>query len=146
MRILVLNGPNLNLLGRREPDTYGSATLTDLERQLRERFPAHTIEFRQSNVEGELIDRLHEANGAADGVIFNPGGYTHSSIALRDAVAAIDAPVVEVHISNTAARESFRHVSLIAPVCAGQITGFGLDGYRLAVLALEARLNRADGA
>lgn len=146
MRILVLNGPNLNLLGRREPDTYGSATLADLEKQLRERFPAHTIEFRQSNVEGELIDRLHEANGEADGVIFNPGGYTHSSVALRDAVAAIDAPVVEVHISNTAARESFRHVSLIAPVCAGQITGFGLDGYRLAVLALEARLNPADGA
>jgi 3-dehydroquinate dehydratase-2 len=144
MRLLVLNGPNLNLLGKREPDTYGVATLGDLEARLRRLFPSHEFDFFQSNVEGELIDRLHAADGDVDGVVFNPGGYSHTSVALRDAIAAVDVPIVEVHISNVAARESFRHHSLTAAACIGQIAGFGSDSYRLGVLALERRLKRPD--
>lgn len=142
MRILILNGPNLNLLGSREPATYGAATLQDLERSLKEAFPEHELSFVQSNVEGELIDALHGASNL-DGVVFNPGGYTHTSVALRDAVASVEVPVVEVHISNVAAREPFRHTSLIAPMCIGHIAGFGVSGYRLGVLAIE---DHAQGA
>ncbi len=134
MNILILNGPNLNLLGTREPETYGRATLADLEAGLQAAFPGVAFAFFQSNHEGALIDRLHEAHReAVGGVIFNPGGFTHTSVALRDAVAAIDPPVVEVHLSNVHAREAFRHRSLLAPVCAGQISGLGRAGYHLAV-------------
>lgn len=134
MDLLILNGPNLNLLGEREPATYGRETLADVERALRGRFEGIALSFVQSNHEGELIDRLHEAHRAKrDGVVFNPGGYTHTSVALRDAVAGISVPVIEVHLSNVHAREAFRHRSLIAPVCVGQIAGLGTAGYHLAV-------------
>lgn len=134
MKILVLNGPNLNLLGSREPEIYGRATLADLESELREAFPDVTFFFYQSNSEGALIDRLHTGfRDEIDGVVFNPGAYTHTSVALRDAVAGTGLPVVEVHLSNIHAREAFRHRSLIAPVCAGQISGLGRHGYHLAV-------------
>ena len=134
MNILILNGPNLNLLGSREPDVYGSTTLSDLKADLRRAFPDVTLDFFQSNHEGALIDRLHAANQEdVTGVVFNPGGFTHTSVALRDAVASITVPVVEVHISNVHAREDFRHRSLLAAVCAGQIVGLGLAGYNLAV-------------
>ncbi|MBT8400054.1 MAG: type II 3-dehydroquinate dehydratase [Rhodothermia bacterium] len=143
MKIAVINGPNLNLLGRREPGVYGSASLDELSKALRDEFADVAFSFFQSNVEGELIDELQRADrdGAA-GIVFNPGGYTHTSVALRDAVAAISVPVIEVHISNVAAREPFRHVSMIAPECAGQIAGFGVDGYALAVTALLRRVSR----
>ena len=139
MTLLILNGPNLNLLGTREPDTYGAETLADVEDGLRTTFPEIDFSFRQDNSEGALIDHLHAAHAhALDGVVFNPGGYTHTSVALRDAVAAIDPPVVEVHISNVHAREAFRHQSRIAPVCVGQIAGLGTAGYTLAVRYLRA--------
>ena len=134
MTLLVLNGPNLNLLGTREPDTYGSETLADVEATLRDAFPNVAFAFRQDNSEGALIDHLHAAHEQSlDGVVFNPGGYTHTSVALRDAIAAVDPPVVEVHLSNIHARESFRHQSRVAPVCVGQISGLGTAGYALAV-------------
>ena len=134
MKLLVLNGPNLNLLGTREPETYGSATLADLEKALKSSFPQVAFSFYQSNHEGALIDKLHETQkNAIQGVVFNPGAYTHTSIALRDAIAGIEVPVVEVHISNIHARESFRHQSLLAPVCIGQLCGLGLSGYFSAV-------------
>jgi 3-dehydroquinate dehydratase-2 len=143
MNILVLNGPNLNLLGTRETSVYGGKTIDDLREEMTSSFPHVTFSFFQSNQEGVLIDRLHATNGdGTDAVIFNPGGYTHTSVALRDAVASIEAPVVEVHISNVAAREPFRHVSLIAPACTGQISGFGLQGYQIAVQALVLRESR----
>lgn len=134
MRILILNGPNLNLLGEREPDVYGKTTLKDLEAQLRMAFPDVTLQFFQSNHEGALMDRLHQAfRDQMDGVVFNPGGYTHTSVALRDAIAGTQLRVVEVHISNVHARESFRHHSYLAPVCVGQISGLGISGYTLAL-------------
>ena len=139
--IYVLNGPNLNLLGTREPKTYGRATLKDLEKLCRDAGKRHKIdiEFHQSNHEGELIDWIHEA-GAKDaaGVVINPGGYTHSSVAIRDAVAAVDIPVIEVHISNIFAREDFRHFSHIAPVAKATLSGFGITGYALAIDGLAA--------
>lgn len=131
--LLVLNGPNLNLLGTREPDTYGTASLDAIEADLADAFPAVTFSFRQRNGEGALIDDLHTAHEQSlDGVVFNPGGYTHTSVALRDAVAAINPPVVEVHLSNVHAREDFRRTSRIAPACVGQISGLGPTGYHLA--------------
>ena len=137
MKILILNGPNLNLIGQREPDTYGSATLLDLENGLSQSFPKINFVFHQSNEEGRIINQLQEtANNDIDGVVLNAGGYTHSSVAIRDAIAAIDVPVVEVHISNVYAREAFRHKSVIAAVCAGNISGFGLKSYHLGVSAL----------
>lgn len=139
--ILVLHGPNLNLLGEREVDVYGRTDLEAINEALRRRAEARgvRIEILQSNHEGVLIDALHEARTWAKGVIFNPGGYTHTSVALRDAVAAIRIPVVEVHLSNVQAREPFRHRSLIAPVAWGQIAGFGALGYLLAFDALMHR-------
>lgn len=132
--VLVLNGPNLNRLGTREPDVYGALTLSDIEATLRERFPDLSLRFEQSNSEGALIDALHAADTVETaGVVFNPGGYAHTSVALRDAIASISTPVVEVHISNVYARESFRHTSMLTAVCAGLITGFGVTGYTLAV-------------
>ena len=140
MTVLVLNGPNLNLLGVREPDTYGTTTLADIESTLGEAFPEVTVRFEQDNSEGALIDHLHAAHeNGLDGVVFNPGGYTHTSVALRDAVAAVDPPVAEVHLSNIHAREDFRRTSRIAPACVGQMSGFGAAGYRLAVRFLARR-------
>ena len=134
MRLLIVSGPNLNLLGKREPATYGSVTLWDIETRLKEKFPSVKFEFYQSNSEGALIDELQKAiDGAFDGVVINPGAYGHYSYAIRDAVAALKIPVVEVHVSNIYAREEFRKNSVIAPVCKGVITGFGAMGYELAV-------------
>lgn len=130
MRILILNGPNLNLLGTREPEIYGNQTFLEYFKKLQTHFQGE-LEYIQTNVEGELINALH--NSSHDGIILNAGGYTHTSVALRDAVAGIQIPVVEVHISNLAQREEFRHNSFITAVCAGSIMGFGLDGYRLAL-------------
>lgn len=139
MKILILNGPNLNLQGRRETGVYGTQSFGDFFAALQARFPQAVLEYFQSNVEGELIDALQQAEGRFDGVVFNAGGYTHTSVALRDAIAAIAVPVVEVHISSILAREEFRHVSLLAPVAVGSIMGFGLDSYRLGVEALLER-------
>lgn len=142
MNFLLLNGPNLNLLGSREPDVYGHETLGEIEARIAELAAANDDELRavQANGEGQLIDALHDANGWADGALFNPGGYTHTSVALRDAVAAVGFPVVEIHLSNPAAREEFRHRSLIAGVCVGSIVGFGSAGYDAAYAALRSRL------
>jgi 3-dehydroquinate dehydratase-2 len=139
--VYVLNGPNLNLLGTREPETYGHATLKDLERLCRDRAILHKLdlEFRQSNHEGDLIDWIHEARAKkAIGIVLNAGGYTHTSVAIRDAVAAVSIPVVEVHISNIFARDSFRHHSHIAPVARASLCGFGIEGYALAIEGLAA--------
>lgn len=137
MKILFLNGPNLNLLGQREPEVYGRTTLADIEKKVRERanqFKAD-IDFRQSNLEGELVNWIQEAKGKFDVIVLNAAAYTHTSIALRDAIAAVGVPTIEIHLSNVHAREEFRHKSLIAPVCSGQILGFGEKSY---VLAVEA--------
>jgi 3-dehydroquinate dehydratase II len=138
LQILVLHGPNLNLLAVREPEIYGALTLAEIDRRLAAHGKSLDLEVRtfQSNSEGALIDALHDARQWARGVVFNPGGYTHTSVALRDAVAAIGLPVIEVHLSNTQAREDFRHRSLIAPVCVGSIMGFGWISYKLALQAL----------
>ena len=130
-RVLILNGPNLNLLGKRAPEVYGSETFEDYFVQLKSEFGSIDLTYFQSNVEGELINKIQEFDG--DGIILNAGGYTHTSVAIRDAIDAVSTPVVEVHISNIAGREEFRHVSLLSPVCEGCIFGFGLSGYRLAL-------------
>ena len=145
MKLMLLNGPNLNLLGTREPDVYGSDTLADLVKLVSEHAAGHGIEITatQSNVEGELVNALHDARDWADGVIFNPGGYTHYSVALRDAISAIELPVIEVHMSNVQAREDFRHESVVGAVCLGTIAGFGVTSYRLAVDAMADHLDQA---
>ncbi len=140
MKLLILNGPNLNLLGQREPGIYGSGTMEDCLAELRQRYPEVEFDYFQSNVEGELINRLQAAASDTDGIAFNAGGYTHTSVAIHDAIRAIRVPVVEVHISNVHSRESFRHHSVIASACRGVVCGFGLDSYRLAVEGLLAAL------
>lgn len=136
MKILILNGPNLNLLGVREPGVYGKESFPDYLRYLQNKYKQVEIHYEQSNVEGELINKIHEIGFEYDGVILNAGAYTHTSIALADAVSAVKSPVVEVHISNTAKRETFRHTSYLSAVCCGTITGFGLNSYELALMAL----------
>lgn len=144
MKIAVVNGPNLNLLGTREPKTYGHATLGDVETLCREAAGRRklAIEFRQSNHEGEIVDSIHEAGAKkAAGIVINAGAYTHTSVAIRDAIAAIELPVIEVHISNIFARESFRHHSHIAPVAKASLCGFGIEGYALAIEGLAAMID-----
>ena len=133
MKIAIINGPNLNLLGKRETGIYGDSSFESYLSELKNKFPAMELEYFQSNVEGEIINKLHETGFSFDGIVLNAGGYTHTSIAIGDAIAAITTPVVEVHISNIFAREDFRHVSYIAPKCKGSISGFGLQGYELAL-------------
>lgn len=140
MQILIINGPNLNLLGKREPEIYGARTFEDYFSDLKKKFSGISLSYFQSNVEGEIINKLHEAGFSFDGIILNAGGYTHTSVAIADAIASIKSPVVEVHISNIHAREEFRHQSLIAKNCKGVITGFGLDSYRLALEGLTGTI------
>jgi len=142
VKILVVNGPNLNLLGKREPEVYGGQTLSDLISELQLTFPKIEIDSYQSNVEGELINELQSADTNFDGVVLNAGGYTHTSVAIRDVIAGIDTPVVEVHMSNIAAREEFRHNSLISAVCVGSIAGFGKHSYNLGIQALRNYLGQ----
>ncbi|MDR1200425.1 MAG: type II 3-dehydroquinate dehydratase [Tannerellaceae bacterium] len=132
----IINGPNLNLLGKREPTVYGNTSFEDYLEVLRNQYPSCKIDYYQSNVEGELIDKIHEAGFSYDGIILNAGAYTHTSVALHDAIKAIASPVVEVHISNVHTREEFRHHSMISAACKGVIAGFGLKSYELALLAL----------
>lgn len=140
MNIQIINGPNLNLLGKREPEVYGNKTFDTFYEELKKRFPDVRFSYYQSNVEGEIINKLQEVGFSADAIVLNGGAYTHTSIAIHDAIAAIKTPVVEVHISNIYAREEFRHTSLITSKCAGLITGFGMEGYALAVQwALQTR-------
>ncbi len=137
MKIQILNGPNLNLIGQREKQIYGDIRLEDYLKLLREHFADITLYDHQTNLEGELVDRIQRAGKEVNGVVLNAGGYTHTSVSIRDAIASIGIPVVEVHVSNIYQRESFRHESYIAPVCEGSIIGFGLDGYRLAIEGLR---------
>jgi|SRR5271156_5385416 len=147
MKILFLNGPNLNLLGQREPEVYGKTTLADIEADVRKQarqFKA-TVDFRQSNLEGELVGWIQDAKDRFDVIVINAAAYTHTSIALRDAIAAVGVPTIEIHLSNVHAREKFRHKSLIAPVCCGQITGFGAKSYILALqAAVDVKVNKSD--
>jgi 3-dehydroquinate dehydratase-2 len=143
MRILFLNGPNLNLLGQREPEVYGAMTLADIEANVRARAKelGVDVDFRQTNLEGELVTWVQAAKGKFDAIVLNAAAYTHTSVALRDAIAGVAIPTIEIHLSNVHAREEFRHKSLIAPVCIGQIAGFGWRSY---VLGLEASVNVTD--
>ncbi len=134
--IEIINGPNLNLTGRREPEIYGSVTMEQYLDELRQSFPEVQIGYYQSNVEGEIINRIHEVGFSADGIIINAGGYSHTSVALHDALAAVPAPAIEVHLSNIFAREEYRHHSLLTSACRGIICGLGLKGYKLALNAL----------
>jgi 3-dehydroquinate dehydratase II len=141
MKLLILNGPNLNLLGKRETDVYGSMSFEDAFKQLLHLFSSIQLDYFQSNIEGEIISKIQSSDGFYEGVIINPGGYSHTSVAIADAIRAIEVPVIEVHISNLFARESFRHVSLTGAACAGCITGFGLKGYQMAVQAFLDGIN-----
>lgn len=147
-RVLVLNGPNLNLLGTREPEVYGADTLDDVLDRMRRHVEGRDVELRsvQSNIEGELVDALHEARAWADGVVFNPGAYTHYSVALRDAISGTGLAVVETHLSNVHAREEFRHRSVLAAVCVGVVAGFGADSYLLALDGLLGHVERRGAA
>jgi len=138
-KLQIINGPNLNLLGRRELGVYGSQSFENYFPELQSRFKTVSLFYFQSNIEGELVSKMHEVGFDFDGVIFNAGGYTHTSVALHDAIAAITTPVVEVHISNIYAREEFRHKSIITSKCAGLISGFGLEGYAMAIQYLMGR-------
>ena len=133
MKIIIINGPNLNLLGKREPDIYGNQTFEDYYKSVQEQFPKITLEYFQSNIEGELIDKIQETGFTYDGIILNAAAYTHTSVGIGDAIKAISTPVIEVHISNTFSRESFRHQSFISPHAKGLIIGFGLRSYELAI-------------
>ena len=139
MKILFLNGPNLNLLGTREPDKYGSQTLSDIEALVKAEAEQYGIEitFYQSNIEGELVNKIQEAKGVYDGIVLNPAAYTHTSVAIRDALLAVCVPTVEIHLSNIHTREEFRKTSLTAPACIGQITGFGVNSYKLGLIAIK---------
>ena len=139
MKILVLNGPNLNLLGTREPDKYGTQTLADIENFIKDEALKLNVEvdFYQSNVEGELVNKIQEAKGNFDGIVMNPAAYTHTSVAIRDAILAVNIPTVEIHLSNIHTREEFRKTSLTAPACIGQITGFGANSYKLGLIAIN---------
>ncbi|WP_372641202.1 type II 3-dehydroquinate dehydratase [Ancylomarina sp.] len=137
MKILILNGPNLNLLGTREKTIYGSESFDQYFEELMRVFPDFTLEYFQSNVEGEIINKIHEVRFSFDGIVLNAAAYTHTSVAIRDAISAVDIPIVEVHISNVHKREAFRHTSMISASCVGVIAGFGLDSYRLGVEALS---------
>jgi 3-dehydroquinate dehydratase-2 len=136
MKIQIINGPNLNLLGKREPEKYGKLSFEKWLEFLKSTYKDVEFDYFQSNVEGEIINKIHESGFTCDGIIMNPGGYTHTSVSIADAVASVKSPVIEVHITNIAAREEFRHISLIGRYCAGSILGLGLDGYRLAVEAI----------
>ena len=138
-KFLILNGPNLNLLGKREPEIYGSKSFEEFFEELKTQFVEDELEYYQSNHEGALIDKLHEVGFHLDGIVFNPGAYTHTSIALRDAIAGITTPVFEVHISNLAEREDFRQVSYVADVCVGSLNGMGLEGYEIALQRLKSK-------
>jgi 3-dehydroquinate dehydratase-2 len=137
MKILLINGPNLNLLGIREQSIYGKSSFETYFQTLKEEYPGIELEYYQSNIEGELINKIHERGFTFDGIIINAGAYTHTSVAIRDAISGVKTPVVEVHISNILTRESFRHESIIGPSCIGSIMGFGLDSYRLGIEALK---------
>jgi len=140
MKIEIINGPNLNLLGAREPEKYGHSSFEEYLKLLIARFPEISFEYYQSNVEGEIINEIHRSGPSADGIILNAGGYTHTSVAIHDAIAAVKAPVIEVHITNIFAREEFRHKSIISSVCKGTVSGLGLDSYRLAAEAFKEML------
>ena len=139
MKVQIINGPNINLLGKREPSVYGSRSFEDYLVELKERYPQVEFDYYQSNVEGEMINKIHEVGFDYDGIVLNAGAYTHTSIALQDAIRAVTSPVIEVHISNVHRREEFRHKSMISCACVGVICGFGLDSYRLAIEALMAK-------
>ena len=139
MKVQIINGPNINLLGKREPSVYGSRSFEDYLAELKERYPQVEFDYYQSNVEGEMINKIHEVGFEYDGIVLNAGAYTHTSIALQDAIRAVTSPVIEVHISNVHRREEFRHKSMISCACVGVICGFGLDSYRLAIEALMAK-------
>lgn len=139
MKILIVNGPNLNLLGKREPGIYGSESFEQYFETLRKRFPDVELHYYQSNVEGELINKLHETGFTFDGIVLNAGAYTHTSVAIHDAIGAIKTPVIEVHISNVYGREEFRHKSLITSKCIGLLTGFGMEGYAMAINYFNTR-------
>ncbi|AYB31769.1 type II 3-dehydroquinate dehydratase [Chryseolinea soli] len=139
MNIQIINGPNLNLLGKRETSIYGSESFEDFFETLKKRFPSLSLHYCQSNVEGEIVNKLHEVGFSFDGIVLNAGAYTHTSVAIHDAIGGIKTPVVEVHISNVYAREEFRHKSLITSKCAGMLTGFGMEGYALALTYLMGR-------
>jgi len=144
MKLLIINGPNLNMLGVREPEKYGNTTLADIEKELLTYSLELGIEIEtyQSNIEGEIIDKIQQALGSFDGIVINPGGYTHTSVAIRDAISSVNLPSVEVHMTNIHAREEFRQKSLIAPVCIGQISGFGQNVYKLGIKALSEYLKK----
>jgi len=137
MKILLINGPNLNLLGIREQSIYGNKSFENYFETLQNEYPDIEMEYYQSNIEGELINKIHEQGFSSDGIIINAGAYTHTSVAIRDAISGVKSPVVEVHISNVLTRESFRHESMIGPACVGSIMGFGLDSYRLGIEAIK---------
>ncbi len=141
LKVIIINGPNLNLLGKREPEIYGSQSFEDYFQDLKNKFPQLTLDYYQSNVEGELVNKLHEVGFSHDGILLNAGAYTHTSVALSDAIAGIQTPVIEVHISNIYKREEFRHKSIISKECIGMIAGLGLPGYELGLLYFHQHLD-----
>jgi len=138
MKVIIINGPNLNLLGKREPSIYGNQSFEEYLNSLRKEFSEITIEYYQSNIEGEIIDKIHEVGFSYDSILINAGGYTHTSVAISDAISSVETPCVEIHISQPVAREEYRHTSLIAAKCKGSISGFGLESYRLGLVSLTS--------